>query len=282
MCNNFINEIRQEYKNGRLIPFIGSGFSKPLGLPDWSGLIAELAQKINIEPDLFMLHGSYQQLLEFVYKTHHREWKDFIHGMILRYDSHDAQQQRKGSATHKALSKLTSVKTIYTTNYDSHIEEALKENGRTVKLLTTIDDFIDTKNKDANCEVLKFHGTLVDDETIVLTESQYFERMSLEAPVDQRLRADLLSNSFLFMGYSFSDPNIRYIWYKIHELKRQQSLKNQRSSPVEMQIRPSYFVTFGSSPIQSKLLETWDIRTVDLDPSDPTESLAKLLNQIAT
>jgi len=46
------------------------------------------------------------------------------------------------------------------------------------------------------CQVVKFHGDLDHAETIVLTEQHFFNRFRLEAPTDQRLRADLLGNLF--------------------------------------------------------------------------------------
>jgi hypothetical protein len=266
-------EIQKANLEGRLIPFVGSGFSKPLGLPDWRGLIAQVAEKVGYESDLFFLHGSYPQLLEYLSRYHQFEWNAFVHNMTVIFDSEEAVQKRKKSLSHIALTQLN-VKTIYTTNYDTHIESCLRDSGKCVREYASLADFVRADDKLTECEVIKFHGTLVDPSTLVLTESQYFDRMSLEEAVDQRLRSDLLSNSFLFMGYSFNDTNIRYIWYKINKLK---SLQNKAS---EFTLRPSYFVTFGNEPIQSELLKKWDIVTINLDPIDPTNSLADFLNQI--
>ncbi|WP_374706729.1 SIR2 family protein [Paenibacillus sp. J2TS4] len=35
-----------------------------------------------------------------------------------------------------------------------------------------------------------------------------------------KLRSDLIGRSILFMGYSFSDLNIRYIWYKLKNMMK--------------------------------------------------------------
>jgi len=273
MTINHADEIKKANIEGRLIPFIGSGFSKPLGLPDWGELVADIASKVGYEPELFFLHGNYMQLLEYLKIYHPHEWKEFIHNMTVKFDSADSDKNRKKSLTHSALAALN-IKTIYTTNYDTHIEKCLKDAGKNIREYASLADFVRAEDKTIDCEIIKFHGTLIDPETIILTESQYFDRMSLEEAVDQRLRSDLLSNSFLFMGYSFSDTNIRYIWYKIHKLKKLQS------RDTEFSLRPSYFVTFGNEPIQSELLKKWDIITINLDPSNRTESLAELLNQI--
>lgn len=267
------NEIRQSYAEGRLIPFIGSGFSKPLGLPDWHALVGEMAEKVGYESELFFLHGNYQQLLEYLKSFHPYEWNDFIYSMNQTFTAQDVANNRRSSLTHQALAELD-LRTIYTTNYDPHIELCLEDNNKKVALLAGLADFVRPLARDIDCDVIKFHGTLQDEKSIILTESQYFDRMALEEPVDQRLRSDLLSNSFLFIGYSFSDPNIRYIWYKIHKLKSQQT------KDFPFKLRSSFYVTFGDEPIQHKLLENWDIKVVNLDPTDKTKSLSDFLRNI--
>jgi hypothetical protein len=148
------------------------------------------------------------------------------------------------------------------------------DNGKKCVALASLADFLEPRELDLDCEVIKFHGTLSQQETIVLTESEYFSRMELEEAVDQRLRSDLLSNSFLFIGYSFSDPNIRYIWYKIHKLLHNQNRQGSK-------IRPSYLISFGYNPIQNELLSKRNIKVISFDPSNKEETIGELLNELA-
>jgi hypothetical protein len=264
--------IKQIYNEGKIVPFIGSGFSKPLGLPDWNGLVEKIGIDLGYDPQLFSLHGTNFQLLEYIKQFHEDEWETFLHNLKKDFDSSTVNRKRKKSKTHIALSKLVNIKTIYTTNYDLQIENSLQQHGRSVAVLSSLKDFIKTAVKNIDCEVIKFHGTLKQGDSLILTESEYLKRMNLEEPVDLRLRSDLLSNSFLFIGYSFNDPNIRYIWYKINELKLQLKRKAQ--------LRPSFFVTFGEEYVQNKLLERWGIKSVNLDPEDKSERLAEFLEEI--
>jgi hypothetical protein len=265
-----VSELRTSHKDGRLVPFIGAGFSDPLDLPDWKNLVSEAAKKIGFEPDLFFLHGTYPQLLEYIKEFYEQEWVEFLHNMAVQFDSQEVNEKRKSSITHKAMSNLD-LKSIYTTNYDSHIEKALEDVGKKPYVIATLDDFVRPIDKPIDCQIIKFHGTLLRDETMVLTESQYFERMSLEEAVDQRLRSDILSNNFLFIGYSFSDPNIRYIWYRIHKLKILQK---------KLSLRRCYYITFGNEPVQSKLLENWNIHVISLDAENRSKSLFEFLDKI--
>lgn len=265
-----IAELRALQDECRLIPFIGAGFSKPLSLPLWDELVAMMASDDHFEPEIFELHGTPLQLAEYHRLTVPEKYEQLIHWMCERFNSEDAQNRRRRSMTHKALTAID-WHSIYTTNFDAHIEGALRDAGREVRVLASLHDF-QRKNSRGAIDVVKFHGTLEEPKTIVLTEHQYFARMSFEQPVDQRLRADVLSHGFMFLGYSFSDPNIRYIWHRVRQLR-------EGFGSEALRIR-SFYVGFGVGPIQERLLDALGIDVIELDPTDKSASLARLLSQL--
>jgi hypothetical protein len=53
---------------------------------------------------------------------------------------------------------------------------------------------------------------------MVFSESQYMDRMRLESPMDFKLRADILGRAVLFIGYSFRDPNVNYVFHIVNRL----------------------------------------------------------------
>jgi hypothetical protein len=267
--------LKKEYQDGRLIPFLGAGFSKPLKLPDGSQLIASLAKKLGFEPDLFELHGRFEQLAEYFAISEPGRLQQLVYEMTRGFDSAEAEALRKKSRAHLALAALD-WRTLYTTNYDQHAEGALQDAGKPVTVLASFADFQGSRPRGA-CEVIKFHGTLAQPDTIVLTESSYFQRMALEAPADQRLRSDLLGNSFLFIGYSFSDFNIRYIWYRMHQLRLQ---SQQQQGHTRVPPRRCFFATHGAGLVQPDILAQWNIDVIQLDPTDKSASVAELLESI--
>jgi hypothetical protein len=44
------------------------------------------------------------------------------------------------------------------------------------------------------------------------------DRMRLESLMDFKLRADILGRAVLFIGYSFRDPNVNYIFHIVNRL----------------------------------------------------------------
>jgi hypothetical protein len=267
--------LRRAYHEGRLVPFIGAGFSMPLKLPSWAELIHVLGTELGFEPDLFELHGDPAQLAGYFERVRPgaRAW--LVDWMRTRFHRDEAEALRKASIQHKALAAL-GWKTIYTTNYDQHIERALGDAGKSAVSLARLDDFIQPCPP-GSCQVIKFHGDVDAPETLVLSENAYFQRLSLQSAVDQRLRADLLSHHFLFIGYSFRDVNIRYIWHRMDEMRQ----SYQRAGDGSKAPLRCYTATFGAGHVQPDLLSVWNIDVIELDPADRTQSVANLLNALA-
>jgi hypothetical protein len=263
------------YRERRLIPFLGAGFSIPLQLPSWAELTGWMGQKLGFERQLFELHGNAQQLAGYFDLAHTGKLPGFIEWMKERFHAPEVDARRRGSLQHQALARCDRLRTIYTTNFEHHIEEALRDGGRKAAVLARLEDYMRPVDPDA-CQVVKFHGDLAFPETVVLTESQFFDRFRLEAAPDQRLRSDMLSNVFLFLGYSFSDPNTRYIWWRMDRLRRESAPPGDRAAPEHR----SYFATFSSGLVQPRLLHDWHIDVVELDASNPAGSVVELLDTL--
>jgi hypothetical protein len=260
--------IRELAQDRKLIPFIGAGFSIPLGLPAWSELIRRLAVQLDWDPDVFMQSGNnnYLQLAEYyVLKKSIGE---------LRYELSKGLQidinKLKSSEAHKLLTEI-STKAIYTTNYDEGIENAFELYKKKFSVIRNINDL---KNAKENATLIyKFHGDFINDDSLVLTETSYFDRMQFEAPLDIRLRSDILDNTLLFLGYSLSDINIRTIFYKLSKINKELKSDCENYTAV--------LVTFGISEIQKEILSRkWNVQVVELDPKDKQKSLLDFLEKI--
>lgn len=268
--------LRKAYRQGRLIPFLGAGFSIPLRLPSWSGLMDWMGKELRFQPGMFELHGRNEQLAGYFALKRDKHLTRFVRKMKEEFHRPDVERRRKkDSIQHHALARR-SFQTIYTTNFERHIERALKDAGKKAQTLATLKHFQSATSEDT-CQVIKFHGDLMHPETVVLTESHFFDRMRLEAPPDQRLRSDLLGNSFLFLGYSFSDVNIRYIWYRLNQLRRESA---GDAEPKVAPERQCYWATFGVGHVQPRLLQEWNIKVISLDPSDKSQSVVDLLDSL--
>jgi hypothetical protein len=170
------------------------------------------------------------------------------------------------SRAHMALVEMRSP-LIYTTNFDDIIERAFRLKRVPCHVVAGIRDIADAKPE--STLVVKFHGTFADDESLVLTESSYFERLEFESALDIRLRSDILGKTLLFLGYSFSDINIRYMLYKLNKLRAKGNLPDQLPTAI--------ITAFSPSQVERRLLERLRVAIVELDPLKRDDSVDEFL-----
>ncbi|WP_244505809.1 SIR2 family protein [Nitrosomonas communis] len=159
---------------------------------------------------------------------------------------------------------------IYTTNYDRWIERAFDYHKTPYTKIASVGDLSRaTANK---TQIVKFHGDFDDDSSIVLDESSYFERLEFESPLDIKLRSDVLGRSVLFIGYSLTDINIRYLFFRLANLWK----KSSRGA-----LQPVSFI-FSPRPnsVQEAALAQWNIKMISSSEDDPGKALIKFLEKL--
>ena len=117
---------------------------------------------------------------------------------------------------HEILAKLP-IKTYWTTNYDSLIEDSLKKNGKNPDVKKSVKDLSTIISK-RDAVVYKMHGDISNASDVVLIKEDY-ELYDLRNQLFSiSLKRDLISKTFLFIGFSFEDPNLEYILSKVRIL----------------------------------------------------------------
>lgn len=249
----------------RLIPFVGAGFSASLGLPTWEEMLrsvcAGLEDAIDFDELLTATNNDLLQVAEYLFLKHDRQIGPIRHQIEKSFSS--ASPKPLSSGAHVELVNLGAAQ-IYTTNYDDIIEQTYRALGLPVNAVILPKD-VALAHSDRT-QVVKYHGDLAHDRTLVLTESAYYKRLDFESPMDLKFRSDLLGKSVLFMGYSFRDINIRIIWFKLMEMMR---------DIPEADRHPSYIVRIGSNPALEDLYSAVGLTTVVLDPDGDADTPEK-------
>ncbi len=264
-----LEDLRENIKNKNVILFVGAGISATLGLPTWSQLISHIADELDYDANLFKQYGDSLTLAEYYYLEKGRigelrSWMD--------QNWNISKDDIKKSKIFETIAKLD-FPLIYTTNYDKCLERAFEAWGKKYKTIVGVDDLV---NIDSNVtQIVKFHGDTISDDSIVLTESSYFDRLDFESPLDIKLRSDMLGKSLLFVGYSLSDINIRLLIYKLDKL-----WKNSNTGK-----RPNSYIFLPTpNPIQEKILVRRGITPIvgtDIEKQKSTEDfLVSLLEVI--
>lgn len=107
---------------------------------------------------------------------------------------------------------------IWTTNFDNIIEETI--NRKLGFYPTVIKETADllARNLNSRYIVYKLNGCVTKFETMVLTKSDYFQYLKKERLLFEVLKRQLVLNSFLFIGYSFSDDLVLSALREIKEV----------------------------------------------------------------
>ena len=199
----FIDTYVTEIVNGDAAIFTGAGFSAPLGFVNWKGLLKDLAVEIDL--DIEKEHD-----LISVAQYHFNKFK---RGKINSKIINEFTTLKRGSINHDILSRI-GIEIFWTTNYDQLIEKTLEAHGKTVETKHRNKDFArNIKKKDAT--VYKMHGDKDSPDEAVLTKDDYETYNDKRELFSTALRGDLLSKTFLFIGFSFDDPNLDYILSQI-------------------------------------------------------------------
>lgn len=271
------SDLRRLYRDDRVIPFIGAGASMAVtwhrnGIqthgPSWRELVDHACKIIGVsEPQLLRFRGTDLQILEY-FRALHGGFAPLTNWLSSEF-SHAKDSDILNCPIHQSLVGLTRCRIFYTTNYDNFIERALTAASRNTHVISS--ELNINYNRDAN-EVVKFHGDFNDPENMVFSETQYFERMRFENAMDFKLRADILGRAVLFVGYSFNDPNVNYLFHVVNQLFR--NLPNSYSG------RRAYIILPEPSEFERRLFHIRNIEVIPIAAVDRAASLASLLDEM--
>ncbi|MBI1890269.1 MAG: SIR2 family protein [Burkholderiales bacterium] len=201
----FIKEFVKDLEEDSVAIFAGAGMSKGSGYVDWPELMrdiaAELGLKVELEHDLISVAQ---------FHVNQRKTSDGLAKKILQ----EFSEHGEPSAAHKILARLP-IRTYWTTNYDTLIEDELRRAYRVPDVKSHVDQLTTTKPK-RDAVVYKMHGDVDSPKAAVLYKEQYEKYYVTHAPFITALSGDLVSKTFLFIGFSFTDPNLDYVLSRLH------------------------------------------------------------------
>ena len=232
---DFLDKISEEVinNNKKITLFIGAGFSVWYGYPPWNSLFYDFCSKIlSEEPDKKKYLDDMTRKVEDGYHipiafdeviNELGLDENYLREFLLLYfrEIDRTNRQNKFSfpgldlAKYELLFKLSKYCKIITTNFDTLIEDIIKEKFN-IDLQVLYYDFEKLKSgffsKDNNnYSILKLHGDINRKETLILSEKDYRKiRIDKEYRlVRQALKDNFASEINIFIGYSLSDENIK-------------------------------------------------------------------------
>lgn len=191
-----------ELKKGNGVLFIGAGLSIGAELPSWKQLIEPLVDEIGCPKDNLLKIPQY-------YVQHHGSRVPLYQYLKRKIKVPDATP----TENHRLLVQLP-VGVIFTTNYDELLEDTLREERIPFHHIV-LDKGIGGWNEAEEVQLVKLHGSIDDEETIIITEDDYRTYFQKHPAMRKQLSSLLMTKTFLFVGYSLNDPNFNFVYDEI-------------------------------------------------------------------
>lgn len=230
-----IQAIRNAIENDTLTIFVGAGFSKfaetnTIKFPSWEELMLPFKKDLQTtETDYLKVAQLYA--IEFGEYRLYEKLKDVI------------PLHANPSDLHVQLFRMNP-RYVVTTNFDNLLEKTINEQGLIYDIIKSDEDFVKSTLPQ---KLIKIHGDL-DAHNIVFKEDDYLNYANNRPLLDNFLRHILSSTTVLFLGYSYSDNNIKQIAKWIE--------KQSKVSP------PRFLVAGGENRGQIRYLENHNIRVI--------------------
>lgn len=184
--------------------FIGAGISRPAGFVNWKELMRDIADELDLdierETDLIALAQWHKNRR----RTRHK-----INQVLVEEFTKEARL----TENHRLIAALP-ISAIWTTNYDHMVEDAFKAAKKRLDVKKRQKDLSFTKPR-CHAVLYKMHGDVDAPDEAILTKDDFASFDRTRGLFSTQLRGHLVSRSFLFLGYSFSDPNMDYILARI-------------------------------------------------------------------
>jgi len=203
--STFIREYTRELHNKNAAVFAGAGLSVDSGYVDWPDLLKELIQDLRLDPER-------EHDLVTLAQYHCNQAGGSKTKLTQTIFNHFAPT-RTPTKNHQILARLP-IYTYWTTNYDKLIEKALEEAKKVPDVKYALKQLSVTR-PDRDVVVYKMHGDIDNPADAIISKDDYEAYPLKMGAFVSALRGDLVEKTFLFLGFSFTDPNIDYILSRV-------------------------------------------------------------------
>ena len=202
----FLREFPISLRDDGAAMFVGAGTSMGAGYPSWKALLREIGEELGVSSDdVYDLAALAQWSVR----------KTASYTRVRQVIRDEIAPLKPIPDLLKTISRLP-VRHVWTTNYDTLIERAFAEIGRPIDPVSASSDLA-LKPRPGATRLYKMHGSVdrLDDIVISTDDYELFKhRRGAYLPL---LQAHLTSLSVLFVGLSFTDPNVRHVLSLIRE-----------------------------------------------------------------
>lgn len=206
----FYKDFGEALVHGSAAVFAGAGLSVAAGYVDWRGLLRDFAEELGLDLE--------QETDLVSVAQYHLNAEGGVRSRLNQKIVDTFSAFRDLTPAHQTLARLP-ITTYWTTNYDALIERGVEEAGKTPEVKSAAQSLTITDRR-SDVVVHKLHGDLSDAGNIVITRDDYEEYVEKRSDFREALRNDLTRLTFVFIGFSFTDPHLDFILSELRRVHR--------------------------------------------------------------
>ncbi|MDN8182061.1 SIR2 family protein [Acinetobacter baumannii] len=250
--NSILDTIIEAKKNNKLAFFIGAGFSKNSEtelnkIPLWVDLINDLKASLDVKYETDFLKIAQLYYLKYGEYQYFNKLKKYF------------EINLEPSKVHKKLFSLLP-NLIVTTNWDCLLEQTAIEEGLTYDIVT---NDIDLVKSSYFHKIIKMHGDF-QHHNIVFKEDDYLKYSDTFPLIENYLKSILSTYVVVFIGYSYSDIDLKLITKWI-ETKSQVTPPKFLFSTRYNDAEASYLKNHGISFLKPTYPDNYSVNKILID-----------------
>ncbi len=256
-------ELADAIRRRECVVFVGSGLSAGARMVSWAGLIEELRKSItDLAPNASTTTSEHLAVAQ-----QYRDATDARGLKPLREvvrDLFGSKNPKQPTLSHFLIASL-GARHVITTNYD-HLLEKTFAAVRQRWLPVTQPIHVPETGSLGRVNIVKFHGDAEDGDDVVASARDYEDFFDRHPVFDLLLSGLLLNQTFLFIGYSLTDPNFKQIYNRIARLlgaARRRAFATSFGPPADKPPGVEVIRFDGSIEDQTSSLRSWLDALVD-------------------
>lgn len=274
----FISNFGDKVLNGEAALFVGAGASRSAGFVDWKALLRAIAEELDLDVD-----KEHDLLALAQYHANSVGGRGELNQQLIDAFARDATR----TDVQEIMARLP-IDTVWTTNYDQLLERTYEAAGRCVEVKLSIQNLAQAR-RGRDVTLYKMHGCVTQPHDAVLTKQDYELYDATRRLFTDSLKGDFIEKTLLFVGFSFTDPNVERILAKV----REQLGQNQRAHywitrrppkvcPKEERSNAEMEYDLRKAELQSADIKRYGIQTVWVEEYADIPPLLKALETFVT
>ena len=277
-ADTFIRDYGQALVERRAALFAGAGLSRAAGFVDWKGLMSGIASDLDLQIDR---ENDLVALAQYYFNERHGNRAE-LNNLLIQQFTQESEETRN----HQLIARLP-IHTVWTTNYDELLEKCFRRQDKRVDV--KVDPrTLALHQPGTDVTIFKMHGDVSAPQNAVLTKEDYETYAETRELFTIRLKGDLVTQTFLFLGFSFTDPNIEYILSRIRGLLGQDTpthycIMRRPEKPADPTGAPKADYEYECRKLALRVgdLQRYGIQTVLIDEYSEVTDILQELNRRA-